>query len=87
MVVPALCGSCCFADRLLKNARLLKFPSSFAVQRTQKYASRLRIGYASLHDSANSGALHPDIFEQPVSAYFQQATEAAVVIFLDTVVA
>jgi hypothetical protein len=41
--------------RLLKNARLLKFPSSFAVQRTSKYASRLRI----------SGALHPDLFEQP----------------------
>jgi hypothetical protein len=31
------------------------FPSSFAVQRTIKYASRLRI----------SGALHPGIFEQP----------------------
>ena len=31
------------------------FPSSFAVQRTQKYASRLRI----------SGALHLAIFEQP----------------------
>jgi hypothetical protein len=31
------------------------FPSSFAVQRTRKYASRLRI----------SGALHLDIFEQP----------------------
>jgi hypothetical protein len=30
-------------------------PSSFAVQRTRKYASRLRI----------SGALRPDIFEQP----------------------
>jgi len=38
-------------SRLLKNVRLLKFPSSFAVQRTSKYASRLRI----------SGALHPDI--------------------------
>jgi hypothetical protein len=40
-------------NKLLKNARLLKFPSSFAVRRTRKYASRLRI----------SGALHPDIFE------------------------
>jgi hypothetical protein len=30
-------------------------PSSFAVQRTSKYASRLRISWA----------LHPDIFEQP----------------------
>jgi hypothetical protein len=28
-------------SRLLKNAHLLKFPSSFAVQRTMKYASRL----------------------------------------------
>jgi hypothetical protein len=36
------------------------FPSSFAVQRTQKYASRLRI----------SGALHPGIFEQPASKTF-----------------
>ena len=38
--------------RLLKNVLRL----SFAVQRTQKYASRLRI----------PGALHPGIFEQPV---------------------
>jgi hypothetical protein len=51
----------------LKNARLLKFPSSFAVRipgtRSDPFglpehvpdASRFRI----------SGALHPDIFEQP----------------------
>jgi len=36
------------------------FPSSFAVQRTSKYASRLRI----------SGALHLDIFEQPAKEPF-----------------
>jgi len=55
-------------NRLLKNARLdypgtdLKSvpPFPFAVQRTIKYASRLRI----------SGALHPDVFEQPGSATF-----------------
>jgi hypothetical protein len=42
------------------------FPSSFAVQRTRKYASRLRI----------SGALHLDIFEHPVKSLFQQAPRA-----------
>jgi len=36
------------------------FPSSFAVQRTQKYASRLRI----------LGALHLGIFEQPAKETF-----------------
>jgi hypothetical protein len=34
--------------------------SSFAVQRTGKYASRLRM----------SGALHPGIFEQPAKEFF-----------------
>jgi spore maturation protein CgeB len=43
-------------------------PQSFAVQRTRKYASRLGIYSASLHDSANSEAKHPDSFEQPGSA-------------------
>jgi len=33
------------------------FPSFFAVQRTKKYASRLRI----------SGALHLGVFEQPAN--------------------
>jgi hypothetical protein len=48
------------SNRLLKNAHLLKFPSSFAVQRTAKYASRLRI----------SGALYLDVFEQPAKWTF-----------------
>jgi len=50
----------CMHSRLLKKRPSAAFPSSFAVQRTSKYASRLRI----------SGALHPDIFEQPGSAAF-----------------
>ena len=52
-------------SRLLKNAHLLKFPSSFTVQRTRKYASRLRI----------SGALHLGIFEQPAKKTFSTCCE------------
>jgi hypothetical protein len=40
---------------LLKNGRLLRFPHPSSLQRTAKYASRLRI----------SGALHLALFEQP----------------------
>ncbi len=56
---PALWAGC------FQNARLRHFPhpSPFNVhqiQRTSKYTSRLRI----------SGALHTDVFEQPVSVTF-----------------
>jgi len=47
-------------NRLLKNARLHRFPHPSSLQRTSKYASFLRI----------SGALHPDIFEQPAKNDF-----------------
>jgi hypothetical protein len=42
-------------NRLLKNAHLLRSPHPSSLQRTFKYASRLRI----------SGALHLGIFDQP----------------------
>ncbi|MCX5821235.1 MAG: hypothetical protein NT047_15220 [Deltaproteobacteria bacterium] len=45
---------------LLPKRPSVAFPSSFAVQRTRKYASRLRI----------SGALHLGIFEQPAKEIF-----------------
>jgi hypothetical protein len=43
------------ANRLLKNAHLLRFPHPSSLRRTAKYASLLRI----------SGALHLGIFDQP----------------------
>src|SRR5512137_2195345 len=53
----------CASSQAVEKRPAAAFPSSFAVQRTQKYASRLR----------SSGALHPDVFEQPtVSAIFQK---------------
>ena len=45
-----------FRDKAVEKRPSAAFPSSCAVQRTGKYASRLRI----------SGALHLDIFEQPI---------------------
>jgi len=62
-----------YPNGLLKNAHLdylgTDFKSvplfPFAVQRTSKYASRLRI----------SGALHLDIFEQPAKGLFQHAAK------------
>jgi hypothetical protein len=50
------------SGRLLKNARLLRFPHPSSLRRTSKYASLLRI----------SGAFHPGIFEQPGGKLFFQ---------------
>jgi hypothetical protein len=49
----------CFQQAVEKRPSAV-FPSSFAVQRTVKYVSRLRI----------SGALHLGIFEQPAAETF-----------------
>src|SRR5512146_2139923 len=55
--VPSTAGN---TNRLLKNARLRRFPHPSSLRRTSKYASLLRI----------SGALQLGIFEQPAKNDF-----------------
>jgi hypothetical protein len=48
------------SSRLLKNAHLRRYPHSSLLRRTSMYASLFGI----------SGALHPDVFEQPEQQVF-----------------